>query len=121
MILADTSVWVDHLRNGNNRLAFLLNEGNVFCHPFIIGELACGNFKNRAQILTLLHDLPQSSFVNHEEVFMFIDNKKLMGKGIGYIDVCILASALMTDLHLWTYDKKLNNIASSLGLSYKFD
>lgn len=119
MILADTSVWVNHLRNGNDHLASLLNEGVVFCHPFIIGELACGNIQNRTQILTLLHDLPQSTFVNHEEVFMFIDNKKLMGKGIGYIDVCILASALITDLQLWTYDKKLNNIATSLGLSYK--
>lgn len=121
MVLVDTSVWVDHLRNGNNHLTLLLNQGYVFCHPFIIGELACGNLKNRSQILTLLHDLPQSLFVNHEEVLIFIDNNKMMGKGLCYIDVCILASAIITDLHLWTYDKKLNDSASFIGSSYKSD
>jgi len=118
MILVDTSVWIDHFRNGNDHLAFLLNEGNVFCHPFIIGELACGNLKKRTQILSLLHDLPQSSTITHDEVLLFIEKNGLMGKDLGHIDVCILASAIMADLHLWTYDNKLNHIASSLGSCY---
>ena len=118
MVLVDTSVWIDHFRNCNDHLTFLLNEGNVFCHPFIIGELACGNLKKRTQILSLLHDLPQSSTITHDEVLLFIEKNRLMGKGLGYIDVCILASSIMADLHLWTYDSKLNHMASSLGSCY---
>lgn len=120
MVLVDTSVWIDHFKNGNNHLAFLLNEGSVFCHPFIIGELFCGNISNRTQILTLLQALPQSLFVNHEEVLIFIEKNKLMGKGIGYIDACLLASTIITDLHLWTLDKNLNKIAFSLGVDYQY-
>ncbi len=119
MVLVDTSVWIDHFRNGNDHLVYLLNEGEVVIHPFIIGELASGNIKNRIQILSLLHDLPQSVFVNHEEILLFIENHKLMGKSLGYIDVCLLASAILTDLSLWTYDKKLNEIASLMHINYK--
>lgn len=118
MVLVDTSVWIDHFRKGNHQLVYSLNEGDVVIHPFIIGELACGDMKNRTQILTLLHDLPQSVFVNHEEILLFIENKKLLGKSLGYIDVCILASTILSDLTLWTLDKKLNTVAALLNVNY---
>jgi predicted nucleic acid-binding protein len=117
MILVDTSVWIDHFRNNNEQLDFLLDTGDVVCHPLIIGELACGNLKKRNQILSLLHDLPQSVYVNHEEVLTFIENNKLMGKGLGYVDVCLLASVVLSDLRLWTLDIRLKETAKSLGLA----
>ena len=116
MILVDTSVWIDHLRKGNVRLEKLLNENKVLCHPFIIGELACGNLKNRAQILSLLEFLPKAVQAEHEEVMQLIESRCLMGKGLGYIDVHLLASALMTPVTLWTLDEKLQKEFSSLVL-----
>ncbi|NUO10140.1 MAG: PIN domain-containing protein [Candidatus Brocadia sp.] len=118
MVLVDTSVWVAHLRNGNTGLETLLNESHVICHPFIIGELACGNLKNRAEILSLLQALPMSTHLEHEEVMRFIEDHTLMGKGLGYIDIHLIASALLTDVPLWTIDKKLNEISSKLGIKY---
>ena len=87
MILVDTSVWVSHLRNGEIGLTALLNEGHVVCHSFIIGELACGNLKNRSEILSLFQALPMAVQAEHEEVMEFIERHRLMGKGLGYIDV----------------------------------
>jgi len=120
MVLVDTSVWVSHLRDGNTELASLLNEGRVLCHPFIIGELACGNLKDRAIILSFLQWLPMSIEAEHEEVLFFIENNRLMGKGIGYIDAHLIASAVLTDIPIWTLDKKLAQIADSLQIKYKF-
>jgi len=96
----------------------LLNEGHVACHPFIIGELACGNLKNRVEILSLLEALPMALHAEHEEVMRFIDNYRLMGKGLGYIDVHLLASAFLAKIPLWTLDKKLQEVSSKLGLKY---
>lgn len=121
MILVDTSVWIDHFRNKNDHLVFLLNEGKVFCHPLIVGELACGNLKNRNKILTLLQNLPEALHVNHKEILLFIDTNKLMGKGLGYIDVHLLASTKLTDLYLWTFDKQLNSIALYFNINYKYE
>jgi predicted nucleic acid-binding protein len=121
MVLVDSSVWIDHFRKGNDQLVLLLDEGQVFCHHLIIGELSCGNLKKRNQILSFLHDLPQSVPVNHDEVLVFIENNKLMGKGLGYIDVCLLASAVLSDLRIWTLDIRLKETAQSLGLSYRYD
>ena len=118
MVLVDTSVWVVHLRNGNIGLETLLNEGHVVCHPFIVGELACGNLKNRAEILSLLQALPMAIYVEHEEVMRFIEDHTLMGKGLGYIDVHLIASAILTEIPLWTVDKKLNEISLKLGIGY---
>lgn len=118
MVLVDTSVWINHLRIGNKRLAYLLHEGKVCCHPFIIGELACGNLKNRSEVLTLLQNLPQVLSVHHPEILLFINNYTLMGTGIGYIDVSLLASAKLSDANLWTFDRKLDSIASSLHVNY---
>ncbi len=118
MVLVDTSVWVTHLRDGTVGLEALLNEGHVVCHPFIIGELACGNLKNRSEILSLLQALPMALHAEHEEVMRFIDNYNLMGKGLGYIDMHLLASAILTKIPLWTLDKKLREVSLKPGLKY---
>jgi len=118
MVLVDTSVWVEHLRDGTTGLESLLNEGHVFCHPFLIGELACGNLKKRSEILSLLQALPVSILAEHEEVMQFIENYGLMGKGLGYIDMHLLASAVLTKVPLWTLDKKLNEVSSKLRIRH---
>jgi predicted nucleic acid-binding protein len=100
MVLVDTSVWVSHLRDGNVGLEKLLNDGEVVCHTFIVGELACGNLKNRHEILTYLQSLPMAILAEDEEVLKFIENHQLMGKGLGYIDVHLIASSALTDVPL---------------------
>ena len=97
MILVDTSVWISHLRNGNSDLIKLLNNGSVVCHPFIIGEIACGSIRNRKEILMLLNSLSMSEKAEHEEVLEFINKKELMGKGLGYIDIHLLASSILSN------------------------
>ncbi len=118
MVLVDTSVWVAHLRKGNIGLEKLLNEGHVVCHPFIVGELACGNLKNRSEILSLLQTLPMATHAEHDEVMQFIENHSLIGKGLGYIDMYLLASAILSRVPLWTLDKKLKQVSVELGLLY---
>ena len=118
MVLVDTSVWVAHLREGAIGLGELLIEGDVVCHPFIVGELACGNLKNRAEILSLLKALPMAVVAQHEEVMVFIESHNLMGKGLGYIDMHLLVSAILTNVPLWTVDKNLNQVSSKMGLWY---
>ncbi|MBE0448003.1 MAG: type II toxin-antitoxin system VapC family toxin [Actinobacteria bacterium] len=117
MVLVDTSVWVAHLHQGNTGLETLLNDSNVVCHPFIIGELACGNIKNRSEILSLLKALPRVTQARHDEVMQFIENYRLMGLGLGYIDMHLLASTLLTQVPIWTFDKKLNEVALKLRLA----
>src|SRR3990170_7437071 len=118
MVLVDTSVWVAYLRDGTTGLEALLNDGHVVCHQFIIGELACGNLKNRAEILSLLQALPMALHTEHDEVMRFIENYHLMGKGLGYIDIHLLASAILTEVPFWTLDKRLCEVSSGLGLKY---
>jgi predicted nucleic acid-binding protein len=117
MVLVDTSVWVAHLRHGTIGLEALLNEDQVVCHPFIIGELACGSLKNRNEILINLKALPQAVLAEHEEVMQFIEIYGLMGQGLGYIDMHLLASAILTRVPLWTLDKRLNEVAVKLKLA----
>jgi hypothetical protein len=114
MILVDTSVWVEHLRSGTIGLEALLMDGQVVCHPFIIGELACGNLKNRGEILTLLQNLPMAASAEDDEVLQFIHDHQLMGKGLGYIDIHLLMSSLLSRIPLWTLDKRLHEAAQSL-------
>ncbi len=114
MILVDTSVWVDHFRSGTIGLEAFLNEGHVVCHPFIIGELACGTLKNRKEILSLLQDLPMASRADDDEVIQFIEDNRLMGKGLGYIDIHLLMSAMLTGIPLWTTDKRLHEVSLNL-------
>lgn len=119
MILADTSVWVDHLRAGDNKLASLLNDNRVLMHPFVLGELACGNLRDRREILALLKDLPRITVAHDEEVLFFIERHELMGHGIGYVDAHLLsATILAAPARLWTRDKRLRTTAKSLDLAY---
>jgi predicted nucleic acid-binding protein len=108
---------VAHLRHGAIGLEAQLDEGRVVCHPFIVGELACGNLKHRAEILVHLQALPQAIPAEHEEVLQFIENYRLMGKGLGYIDIHLLAAAFLTKVALWTLDKKLHEVAAKLGVA----
>jgi predicted nucleic acid-binding protein len=117
-ILADTSVWIKHLRESDKNLIRLLEEGSVACHPFIIAELACGGIKNRSEIISLLNDLPSTATLDHYEILDFIEYRKIMNKGIGYIDVHLLGSALVSETPLWTFDKALKKIANQLSISY---
>ena len=118
MVLVDTSVWIAHLRGGNSQLEQLLNDGDVLCHPFIIGEIACGNIRNRNEILSLLQSLPMAEKAEHDEILEFIEHKKLMSKGLGYVDVHLLASALLSGSLIWSFDKKLNEVASELKIKF---
>jgi predicted nucleic acid-binding protein len=117
MVLVDTSVWVAHLRHGDVGLDLLLTEGRVLSHPFIVGELACGNLRRRSEILSHLQALPQAIPAKHEEVLQLIENHQLMGKGLGYVDMHLLASVFLTRVAFWTLDKKLNKVAGELRLA----
>jgi len=117
MVLVDTSVWVDHFRRGLPDLAAQLETGAVVCHPFVLGELACGNLKNRREILDLLETLCTCPVAAHEEVLHFIDSNHLMGLGLGYIDVHLLASAKLAGLPLWTLDRSLRSVAARLRVA----
>ncbi len=118
MVLVDTSVWVSHFRDGNDNLANMLNDGRVLCHPLVLGELACGNLKDRAVILSFLQMLPMGIEAEHEEVLALIENKRLMGNGLGYIDIQLIASAILTGVPIWTLDKRLSQVADSLRIKY---
>jgi predicted nucleic acid-binding protein len=116
MILVDTSVWVEHLRAGSDRLRTLLFDEQVLCHPFIIGELACGTLKNRNDILSMLKALPEVQLLEHEEVMSFLEARRLYGRGIGWVDAHLLASTLLTGCALWTFDKPLRRAAAVLNI-----
>jgi predicted nucleic acid-binding protein len=116
MILVDTSVWVEHLRKGDERLACLLSEELVLCHPFVIGELACGNLKNRAEIMSLLRAMPVAREAEHDEVLHLLESRSLFGRGLGWVDVHLLASALISDCGIWTLDKSLASAAAELKM-----
>jgi predicted nucleic acid-binding protein len=118
MVLVDTSIWVEHLSAGHRGLEALLEEGKVACHELIIGELACGSIKNRREILPLLQALPSAIEAEHDEVLRFVDQHRLMGKGLGLIDVHLMASAVLSDTPLWTLDKTLKAEASRLGIAF---
>jgi len=118
MVLVDTSVWISHFRDGNAGLANLLDDSRVLCHPLIIGELACGNLKDRAVVLSSLQLLPMSIEAEHDEVLSFIENHLLMGKGLGYVDVHLITSAVLTGVSVWTLDKKLAQVADTLHIKY---
>lgn len=115
-MLVDTSSWVDHLRRRDASLSELLQDGAVWTHPFVIGELACGNLARRAEVLGLLGTLPLVPVADHDEVLAFIERRRLMGRGLGWIDVHLLASAVLASLPLHTSDKRLSAVAHELGL-----
>jgi predicted nucleic acid-binding protein len=117
MILVDTSVWIDHLRRpGNGHLIALLRKNLVWMHPWIVGEIACGNLLHRTRVLSELLKLPQLQIAHDREVLFLIEQRKLMGKGIGYIDAHLLAASLARGANFWTRDTRLSAIAAALGI-----
>lgn len=119
MILVDTSVWIDHLRRGDSGLVELLERSAVVMHPFVVGEIACGSLRARQSILELLQDLPPAVVADSDEVLQFIERHVLHGKGIGYVDVHLLASVALTEgAKIWTRDMNLHRIAVALGCAY---
>ncbi|MFH1672399.1 MAG: type II toxin-antitoxin system VapC family toxin [Pseudomonadota bacterium] len=119
MVIVDTSIWVDHLRKGLPLLEKLLLNAEVVCHSFIIGELACGDIKNRKEFLSLIQTLPMAPIIDLDEFIYFVDQNKLTGRGIGFIDIHLLASARLSETPLWTLDKKLKSVAKELNIAYK--
>ena len=117
MVLVDTSIWIAHFREGQPALADLLSDGQVLMHPFVVGELACGNLKNRSKILSELQALPPAAHASNSEVMRFVEDRRLWGKGLGWIDAHLLASALLSHCRLWTLDKGLFSAALRLGLT----
>jgi len=120
VILVDTSVWIDHLRGRVPVLMAALDAGAVLAHPFVVGELACGNLKRRGEVLSLMRDLPRAPVAAEDEAMEFIERRRLMGRGIGYIDVHLLASvALAGTATLWTRDRRLATVADDLALTFE--
>jgi len=119
LTLVDTSVWVDHLRSDSPALRHLLEQDLVMCHPLVIGELACGNMKHRSEVLASLAVLPTTLTVEYDELLTFIDTHKLFGQGLGWIDVHLLASAVLEGASLWTLDQSLRNAARKLRCSFE--
>ena len=118
MILVDTSVWIDHLRQGNTQLAAALEAWQVRVHPFVVGELACGTLRARAEVVGLLQALPPILVATDKEILFFMAEQNLMGRGIGYMDVHLLASARLGGALLWTRDKRLHAVATELGMAH---
>ena len=119
MILVDTAVWIDHFRTGDPHLAELLDRGVVLAHSWVIGEIALGNLRGRAEILRLLHDLPQATVATGAELLQLIEHRELFGLGIGYVDAQLLAATMLSDdATLWTHDRRLRAAAKSLGTDY---
>lgn len=115
-MLVDTSVWVDHLRRHNTWLAEQLHTAFIWVHPFVVGELACGNLANRDDVLDSLAALPQAPVAEHDEVLALIHARALAGRGLGWIDMHLLASAALANLPLWTLDRRLAAAASEIGV-----
>ena len=120
MVLIDTSVWTDYLRSEEPHLVYLLNESQVLVHPFVIGELALGNLRNREEVLSLLGGLPVTPVATEEEVLFFVERHRLMEHGICYVDARLLAAVTLAESTLlWTGDRRLLNVAAGLNLAYQ--
>lgn len=117
-VLVGTSIWVEHLRAGHDLLVELLQEERVLIHPFIIGELACGNLRNRDEILSLLAALPLCAVADTDETLAFISGNRLMGHGLGYVDMHVLEGAILSDAMLLTGDRRLAAVAGELGAGF---
>ena len=118
MVLVDTSVWIDHFRRGHPGLSEQLEEGAVLCHPFVIGELACGNLQNRVEIMDLLQALPMAPVAQQDEVLHLLQERRLHDRGLGWVDAHLLASAQLTGCPLWTLDKSLAKAAGEINQAY---
>lgn len=116
-LLVDTSVWIDHWRSGNRRLAELLEGNTVLVHPFVVGEIALGHVTSRAEVLADLATLDAPRIAEHAEVLRLIERRRLWGRGIGWVDAHLLASALLERIGLWTLDAPLARVARELGVA----
>jgi predicted nucleic acid-binding protein len=120
VILVDTSVWINHLREGDQTLAGLLEQDVVLAHPWVIGELALGTLTNREEILRLLRGLPQADVAGDGELLELIERRRLYGAGVGYVDAQLLAATkLRPETSLWTADQRLATLAESLGVGFQ--
>jgi hypothetical protein len=119
VILVDTSIWIDHFRSSNRVLGELLHDGQVLVHPFVLGEIACGNLQNRKAIVALMQALPMATKASDGEILAMIEQRELMGRGIGLIDMHLLASCLMQPCLLWTADRRLKTIAEELATAFE--
>lgn len=115
MILVDTSVWIDHLRQGNELFSDLLTQGRVVTHPLVLGELSLGNIAKRELTIELIRNLPMAREATHDEVLRFIDENRMWSKGLGYCDMHIFCSSLIESIPLWTLDKRLAKVAREFG------
>jgi predicted nucleic acid-binding protein len=119
MVLVDTSVWIDFLRRGAGQLTALLESGEVLCHPFIIGELACGHLSPRKEVLDRLSLLPTAQVIRHPETLGFIETHRIFDLGLGFIDIHLLASASLHGATLWSRDKALRKSAEKMGIGFR--
>jgi len=119
-VLVDTSVWVGHSKQRNERLVALLEEGRVVCHPYVVVEIACGTPPNRRDIIAMLGELESTPVATPDEVLHMVERHKLSGRGCGFVDMSLLASALLSDqVQIWTADKRLELMASELNRAYR--
>ena len=116
MILVDTSIWVNHLRRHDGVLAAHLEAGEVLCHPYVIGEIGLGLLKQRREVLALMAALPSALVVSHDDVMAFVEQRRLAGRGVGWVDAHLAASALVSRARLWTEDRRLADVARMLRL-----
>ena len=119
-VLVDSSVWVWHFKQRSEHLVQLLEHGLVICHPYVVAEIACGTPPERQAIINMLADLDSAPVATQNELLAMMNNRKLFGRGCGFVDMSLLASSLISEkLHIWTVDKRFELIASELGLAYK--
>jgi predicted nucleic acid-binding protein len=120
VILADSSIWIDHLHKRDEMLADFLERERILLHPFVIGEVALGHIRNRALVVHNLQQQPRAVVASDNEVLNLIDHEKLAGTGIGYVDAHLVASVRLTaGSSLWTRDRRLNDVAQRLGIAAK--
>jgi predicted nucleic acid-binding protein len=119
-VLVDTSVWVGHFKQRNERLVTLLEAGMVVCHPYVVVEVACGTPPGRQAIIEMLAELESVPVATPDELRTFIEHRALFGRGCGFVDISLLASALLRDQsRVWTMDKRLETVAAELGRAWR--
>jgi hypothetical protein len=118
-MLVDTSVWIDHFRRSDPALVAALDRGDVECHDFILGELACGTLPRRDAILTLMQTLPRVEAVPNHQAIAFVTQRRLWGRGLGWVDASLLAAAILAGTPLWTLDRRLRKTAQDLGINWE--
>ena len=121
MILADSSVWISHLKRADERLGALLAARRISCHEFVQGELACGNLPQRSAFLAFLGRLPRVPAVSHQEALALLHSRRIAGQGLGWVDVHLLAATVVSNAKLWSLDRRLATAADALGVSFDAD